>query len=80
MENFCPECCSNCPHRLEFYSALLDNIEHFLNLTPTEDDRIDILAVQSIAADLLKYCGITNQGYSLLTSALTYSVLDPTLL
>lgn len=80
MEKLCPECCLSCPHRLDVYMALLNNLEQFFDLTPNEDDRVDALVIHGIAAELLKECGIVNQGYNLLASALTYAVLDPTLL
>lgn len=75
-----PEYCLSCPHRLDVYMTLLNNLEQFFDLTPNEDDRVDALVIHGIAAELLKECGIVNQGYNLLASALTYAVLDPTLL
>lgn len=80
MEKLCPKCCLSCPHRLDVYMALLDNLEQFFDLAPDENDRVDALVIHGIAAELLKECGIVNQGYNLLASALTYAVLDPTLL
>lgn len=75
-----PEHCLSCVHRLDVYMALLNTLEQFFDLTPDEDDRVDALVIHDVAVKLLKECGIINQGYNLLASALTYSVLDPTLL
>ena len=75
-----PEHCLSCVHRLDVYMALLNTLEQFFDLTPDEDDRVDALVIHGIAVELLKECGIVNQGYNLLASALTYAVRDPTLL
>ena len=75
-----PEYCLSCPHRLDVYMTLLDTLEQFFDLTPDEDDRVDALVIHDVAVELLKECGIVNQGYNLLASALTYAVLDQTLL
>lgn len=75
-----PEHCLSCVHRLDVYMALLNTLEQFFDLTPDEDDRVDALVIHGIAVELLKECGIVNQGYNLLASALTYAVLDQTLL
>ena len=75
-----PEHCLSCVHRLDVYMALLNTLEQFFDLTPDEDDRVDALVIHGIAVELLKECGIVNQGYNLLDSALTYAVLDQTLL
>ena len=75
-----PEHCLSCSHRLEVYIALLNTLEQFFDLTPDEDDRVDALVIHGVAVELLKECGIVNQGYNLLASALTYAVRDPTLL
>ena len=80
MERLYPKCCLSCSHRLEVYIALLNTLEQFFDLTPDEDDRVDALVIHGVAVELLKECGIVNQGYNLLASALTYAVLDQTLL
>ena len=69
-----PEYCLSCPHRLDVYMTLLDTLEQFFDLTPDEDDRVDALAIHGVE------CGVVNQGYNLLASALTYAVSDQTLL
>lgn len=74
MEKLCPECCLSCPHRLDVYMALLNTLEQFFDLTPDEDDRVDALVIHGIAVELLKECGIVNQGYNLLASALLCGV------
>lgn len=80
MDIQCPRCCLSCPHRLDVYMTLLDTLEQFFDLTPDEDDRVDALVIHGVAVELLKECGIVNQGYNLLANSLTYAVLDQTLL
>ena len=49
-----PEHCLSCVHRLDVYMALINTLEHFFDLTPDEDDRVDALVIQGIAVELLK--------------------------
>ena len=48
MEKLCPKCCLSCPHRLDVYMALLDNLEQFFDLAPDENDRVDALVIHGI--------------------------------
>lgn len=80
MVKLCPSECLGCPNRVALFNALIDQLEYFFHLSTIETAKLDTLTVHNMAAELLKECGIINQGFDLLISALAYSVLEPELL
>lgn len=51
-----PEHCTACPHRQDLYDCMISNFQQLLNLNTDEAEKLNLLAIQKEAADILKDC------------------------
>lgn len=75
-----PEHCTACPHRQDLYDCMISNFQQLLNLNTDEAEKLNLLAIQKEAADILKDCSFSTKSFPIIVSAITFAALDPTLM